>query len=188
MIGVQVITTHLGETDGLLEWTGRVVNNNFDGGQLTLTCDPTSVGARVSGSIGCYQRGCWKTQYSQGYKLCGLDPEDFGADATLTAVAGLVLTATAFGTFGGDGEMLKGGWIQWTRGDGIVERRSINAHSGNDITIAWSAADIAVSLVVRAYPHCRQDAGLCDTYFSNYDNNGGDVDMPVKDPYAGNPP
>jgi len=80
-----------------------------------------------------------------------------------------------------------GGYIEWTRGDGLVERRSINSHVGTTVVIDYGADDLAAALVVTAYPGCAHDWDDCSSYFSNGDNYGGDLWMPKKNPYDGDP-
>lgn len=184
-IGVIVMGKHYGETDALVDWVGRVVNPEFDGGTLKLTCDPTSIAAKTSGSNGAFQRGCWKTLFSQGFGQCTVDPADHELPATLDTVSGLSLTSTSFLLL--PSGRLAGGFIQWTRGDGIVETRSILSHVGSTIVIDYSAADLLAALAISAYPGCNQTWSDCE-YFDNTDNFGGEEWMPLKDPFAGNPP
>lgn len=100
------------------------------------------------------------------------------ADATLTAAAGLVMTAPEFATAP---LALDGGWIEWTRVDGLVERRSIMAHSGDTVTLLYGAADLAIGLDVRAIPGCQQSWAACLAR-GNTINYGGAIYKPRKDP------
>jgi len=186
-ISITVRTVHAGEITALVDWVGRVVSAKFDGPKLTITCEPSTTRNRRPGLHRGWQRGCGHVLYSQGDGLCNVNPATHAVAATLTAVSGLNLTATAFGLFP-DGRLV-GGFIRWTRAsDGLSERRSINAHVGSVITVDYGAADLAVSLAIgTVLPGCKHDPDDCDTYFSNGANYGGQKDMPQKNPYDGDP-
>jgi hypothetical protein len=99
---------------------------------------------------------------------------------TLTAVDGLQVTAAAFAT---STLTLAGGWMQWTRSDGFVERRSISAHAGDTITLLYGAADLAVGLDVIAIPGCEQTWAACAERFPDPENHyGGAIYKPIKPP------
>lgn len=104
--------------------------------------------------------------------------------ATLTAVSGLTLTAAAFGAF--PSGRLAGGFIEWLRLDGLMEYRSVRTHAGNTIVIDYGAADLAVGLVVTAYPGCAHTWADC-VYYENEPNYGGDLWIRTQNPFSGNP-
>lgn len=104
--------------------------------------------------------------------------------ATITAVDGLTLTADAFGDF--PSGRLAGGFIEWARSDGLIERRSIDSHTGTSIVIDYGAADLAEDLQLKAYPGCNQTWTDCQ-FYANEKNYGGELHMPGRDYYDGNP-
>lgn len=104
--------------------------------------------------------------------------------ATLTSVSGLTLKATEFGLFASG--RLAGGFIEWTRADGLTESRSIRTHSGTDVVIDYGAADLAVNLAVRAYPGCAHNWADCG-FFENQLNYDGALWKPSKNPFSGMP-
>jgi len=104
--------------------------------------------------------------------------------AVLLPFIGLALVAVEFGYFP-DGR-LAGGYIEWERADGLMEYRTIKSHEGQTIVIDYGAADLAEGLTVTAYPGCNQTWADC-SYFENTGNFGGCKDMPVQNPYSGNP-
>lgn len=106
-------------------------------------------------------------------------------EATVTALSGLTLTAAAFASL--PSGRLAGGFVRWARAaDGLVEFRTIKAHSGNTIQLDYGALDLAVGLELRAYPGCAHNWADCG-YHENRGNYGGDLWMPVKSPFDGNP-
>ena len=107
--------------------------------------------------------------------------EGAGSRGTITEVSGLQITSPVFA----DAPLpLMGGWAEWTRADGIVERRSITAQSGATITLLYGAADLAPGLVVTAKPGCEQTWDACVTRFGGDAPNhyGGAIYKPVKNP------
>lgn len=68
-ITLTVLVQHLGETDALVEWVGRVVSPKFTGSSLELSCEPTLTRNRRRGTQRVWQRGCGLALYSQGVGL-----------------------------------------------------------------------------------------------------------------------
>lgn len=178
-VAVTIWVRHVGETDTLADWTGRVIGSEFRGAELVLRCAPAIAQGRF-GSQRVWQRACGLVLYE-----CGVNRAAHALAATLTAVAGLTLTATAFGTL--PAGRLAGGYLEWTEGDGLVEYRTIRSHAGSDIVIDYGATLIAPALAVTVYPGCAHTWADCD-YFANRANYGGDLWIPVDDdPYSGDP-
>lgn len=105
--------------------------------------------------------------------------------ATLTAVSGLTLTSAAFSAL--PSGRLTGGFVRWARAlNGLVEYRTIKAHVGNTITLDYGALDLGIDLELRAYPGCAHNWSDCG-YYANRLNYGGDLWMPTKNPFDGDP-
>ncbi len=186
VVGLTIYAGHLGETDALVVWIGRVISPKFTPTTLTLTGEPSTTTSRKSGQAQCWQRGCMHVLYKQGDGLCNAVKATFAAAATLTSVAGATLQAEAFATF--PVGRLAGGYIEWTNASGTVERRSIDKHdTANTILLYYPAADLAVASVVTVYPGCKHTYEDCDTYFNNHENYGGDLYAPERSPFNGNP-
>lgn len=184
---VQVVCMALHVNDGdqqaKVEWMGRVSAPQFSDTQLTLTCEPTRGNRRFRGDTGRFCRGCTVALYSQGRGKCNVLPADHAFSATLTSVSGLALTAAAFGGY--DDGRLSGGFIQWTRSNGLVERRDINSHVGTTITINYGGAELAEDLVVTAHPGCAHNYDDCDNYYGNTPNYGGQPQLNSENPFDG---
>lgn len=176
---VTCLAMHYGDTDPpAVEWMGQVTQPKFTDVELELTCEPSGGAASARNQGAKWQRGCWKTVYSTGLRGCNLDPEDFKVEATLSAVNGLTLTSAAFGTAPIN---LAGGALTWTNDNGLIERRSIMSHSGNNITVLYGSSDLATGLAVVALPACPRTWNACAAR-GNTDNYGGAIYKPVKDP------
>jgi hypothetical protein len=107
--------------------------------------------------------------------------EGIATRGILTAVSGVRITAPVFAQAY---LPLAGGWAQWTRAVGVIERRSITEHNGDTITLLYGAADLAVGLIVTAKPGCEQTWDACETRFGADAPNhyGGAIYKPVKNP------
>lgn len=178
-IRVICLTTHWGDTDApKVEWMGVVTQPDFTDTELTLTCEPGNAIGRALNQGAKFQKGCWKTVYSTGLRGCNLAPDAFKVDAVLSAAAGVTLTAAAFSSAP---LSLRGGWVEWTRGDGLVERRSIMDHAGSTLWLQYGAAGLVPGLAVVARPGCPQTWAACDER-DNTDNFGGAMFKPSKNP------
>lgn len=178
-IAVTCLATHYGDTDPpAVEWSGIVVQPAFTDAELTLTCEqgPAIAQARNQGPK--WQKACWKTVYSTGARGCNLALDAFDVSGTLTAVSGLTVTAAAFAGAPLD---LTGGWVEWTRDDGVVEHRSIMSQAGGNLTLLYGGAGLAVGRTLVARPGCQQTWAACDAR-GNTINYGGSVYKPRKDP------
>jgi hypothetical protein len=170
-VRVICLATHEGETDPPnVEWMGIVVQPEFTDTQLTLTCEQGNSIASAVNQGPKWQKGCWKTVYSTGPRGCGLDPDAFAVSTTIGSVTGVTVTAAAFSSAP---LALAGGWLEWTRTDGLVERRSIRAQTGAEIVLWYAASDLTVGLAVVARPPCEQTWTACAARFPDPENHYG---------------
>jgi hypothetical protein len=170
-VRVICMATHIGDTDPpKVEWMGIVTQPQFTDVELTLTCEQGPATPRAVNQGPKWQKGCWKTVYSTGPRGCGLDPDAFAVSVTLSGVSGLTVTASAFATAP---LSLAGGWVEWTRADGLVERRSIRSHSGSSVALWYGATDLAAGLAVVARPACEQTWDACAARFPDPENHYG---------------
>jgi hypothetical protein len=182
VVQVRVASTHVGDVDAEIatEWLGRVVAPKYADVQMELRCEPSFRRDRAYGRIPIVQRGCWVPLYSQGVGMCNVVKATHAVPAVLSAVSGLSLTATAFGTAP---KNLAGGSIEWVRGDGLVDARNVRTHAGNVITIDYGGEELAVALAVTAFPNCTHDVPGCDS-FGNGINYPGFPNLPTNEPMA----
>lgn len=178
-IYVTCMAAHVGSEDApAVEWIGITSVPVFTDTELQIKCAPARILGRAREQGPKWQRGCWKQVYSTGLRGCNLDPESFRVAAELTDVSGLTLTAAAFST----SELsLAGGWIQWERDDGLIEKRSIVAHEDDEITLLYGAPGLEVGLELDAYPPCQQTWEACEVR-GNTINYGGAIYKPIEDP------
>lgn len=182
-IAVTVLSLHRGDTETAVQWVGRVLQPKFLDTTMELTCTPGSVSNRPRGLQLKWQRNCPLPLYSQGNGMCNLDPEGFRVDGTISSVSGNIVSAPAWAAL--PTGRLAGGFIQWTAPNGLVLRRSILGHTGANLTLHY-AADISNGDVIAAYHGCAHNFDDCASK-GNGVNYGGCTQIPIKNPFSGNP-
>ncbi|MBD9368862.1 phage BR0599 family protein [Xanthomonas sp. XNM01] len=182
-VRVVIMSLHHGDDEVQTNWHGHVAQPKYKAASLELVCAPgrMSRGGWV-GRAPRWSRPCELPVYSQGEGMCNLDPAAWAVPATLTDVDGLTLTAPEFER--ADGIAWPGGYIEWTRADGIVEMRTIKSAAGLTITLDYGASDLAAALNVVARPGCPHNWAGC-TARANTDNYGGCMTMPGRSPFNG---
>lgn len=183
-ITVTCMALHYGDDEAAIEWTGRVLSPSFTDTKCTLTCHPSHRSAKRSGMQRKWQRSCDVPVYSQGHGMCNVDKALHALPATVDSVFGLMVTAEAFATL--PTGRLSGGFIEWTRADGLQDFRTIMAHTGDVIVVNYGASDLLEALDVVAYPGCAHNEAAC-AEFDNSPNHGGAKNLPNKDVMSGVP-
>lgn len=187
-VGLTVYGAHIGEADALVVWIGRVVQPKFSTTQVKLLGEPTTTLSKKAGQLQSWQRGCMHVLYKQGDGLCNVIKEDFAVPATISAAAGASITAPEFGVFAAVfGNRLAGGFLEWENAFGVLERRSINAHSGDTVELFFGSGELLPTTNVTAYPGCAHDWIDCNDFFNNGPNYGGDLYAPERSPFNGQP-
>lgn len=184
-VALTIYGGHVGDGDEVVTWIGRVVAPKFRPEVVTLLGEPTTTLARKSGQVQSWQRGCMHVLYKQGDGLCNANREDFAVEGVIEASSGVTVQSASFADIP-DGR-LAGGYIEWTTPSGTVERRSINTHDGNIITVIYGSAELPVGTEFAAYPGCRHNWDDCQGFFNNGVNYGGDLYSPERSPFNGNP-
>jgi len=176
-LSLTIYRGHEGELEAatIVQFVGRVVSASFgEDGELHGAREEVLLRNRIPRMR--YQTPCNKIIYSAA---CGVLRTNFDEAATVTAVAGAVVTST---TFGGHAN----GW--WTNGyiEFGLERRMVIRHVGNDVTLIVPLAGLAVNDVVTAYPGCaRTYVAACIGKFSNGPQFFGFEWIPKRNPFKG---
>jgi uncharacterized phage protein (TIGR02218 family) len=165
-------------------WIGRVINVEFKEVKAEVLCETIYTSLKRPTLRRLYQYSCPHVLYGQGDGLCNVDPVTYKITATLSAVSGVTLTSSSFGSFADD--YFSGGFVDWTRGS-AKSRRFIVDHTGNDIVLNQVLFDAAAGIGVDVYPGCSHDKDTCRTKFNNLANYGGFPWIPRKNPMGGAP-
>lgn len=176
-VTLTIYRNHDGEVEGSTKviFVGSIVSASF-GEDCILHGAPEEAILKYRIPRLRYQTPCNKIIYSAA---CGVLRTNFDVLATVTAVAGAVVTATEFGA-------QPNGW--WTNGylEFGNERRMIIRHVGNDVTLLLPIPSLAVDDPVVVYPGCaRTYQAACINKFSNGPNFFGFEWIPKRNPMRG---
>lgn len=171
---------HRGDTEPSIAWRGRVLNAEWAGSLVTMSCESVFTSLKRPGLRRLYQKNCGHVVYGQA---CGISDASFRVDVTLSAVSGTTIISGTFGTFQ-DG-YFSGGFIEWEPTPGTIERRAIRDHIGTALTITHTVVGMPANAVVRAFPGCDHRFSTCKTKFGNGDNFGGQTHIPEINPFGG---
>lgn len=182
-VRLKIRTLHKGDTQAPVLWSGLVKSGKQQSlAEFVFTCNSllstlNRLGLRLS-----YSRGCPHALYDRG---CKVDPANFATTVQLSAVNGNRLVSTGIALLP-DGH-LSGGFVSFQGTHGATDRRAIESHSGNTVTLLGSSDGISSGAWVVVYPGCDRVTSTCETKFNNLANYGGFPHLPTKSPFDGDP-
>lgn len=173
--------SHIGETEFIVAYKGRVTTHEISTLILKLTCESVYTSLKRTGVRARFLLTCRHALYGRG---CNLDRATFAEAGTATGITGLDLTVTEASGFA-DG-FFTGGYIEFPDGS----RRSIANHVGTTITLINESQYLIdnppISTPVTLYPGCDRTLDTCINKFNNVLNQGGFRWIPNKNPTGGN--
>lgn len=128
-----------------------------------------------------FTRACGLALYSTWCTI-SKDDSDYYRDGNILTISGTTITATIFGTEE-DGWFVGG--IFKTDDSSCLQK--IIYHVGTTIKIGRSVSSLSVGDGFRAWAGCNHAQATCDTKFSNKLNYGGQLYLPDKNPFSGDP-
>lgn len=147
-----------------------------------ITLQPLSATFKRSGSRMSWGRQCPHALYDRN---CRVKPTDYQTSFTIDAVSrGRISSAQLAALSSG---YLDNGYIEWTNGYGITQRRSIETHRKTDLRLFGRLSGLEVGMSVKAYPGCARTSNDCDNKFNNINNYGGVPQLSGKSPFQGDP-
>lgn len=182
-IFITVRDLHWPDLYGRVRWSGSVqaVKRTSDA-EAEVVCRSWLAMMDETGLRQVYGRSCPHTLYDH---RCRVSRAAFAVPATVTAVAGRSVTCPAFAPL--EDGYLRGGYLEFGIGDGLLERYGIEAHTGGTVTLLDLPEGIAVGTALTAYPGCDRTIETCDGRFVNAANYGGQPHIPGKSPFSGDP-
>lgn len=175
IVSVTIYRKHLGDTEFITYWKGRVTAARFSGSVVQLKCEPIATSLKRVGLRARYQLLCRHVLYSAS---CGALRESYRVDGTVASVSGTQLTvAAAAGQANG---YFVAGMLSSAAG-----LRMITAHAGSSLTLAAPLISLKVGDAVSLFAGCDHTTAQCAGRFNNLDNFGGFPFIPVKNPFAG---
>lgn len=182
-IDVIVRDLHYGESEGKIRFHGTIDSVRHPSPAIAeILCQPLDASLEQPGLRLGWERACPYSLYDHN---CGVNPSTFGVEAILTTVTPVLVSAGAFDALA-DG-YFAGGFVEWSIGSGEVERRAVETHVGEQLTLMGGTDGIVAGQAITAYPGCPRTIAICDSRFSNKDNYGGIPHLPGKSPFTGDP-
>jgi hypothetical protein len=133
-----------------------------------------------------WSRGCPHALYEQGDGLCNVNKALFEtALSSVTVVDGVTIQAAE--AAGEEDGWFNAGFIEWEIEAGVVERRGIETHVGDTLTILGGTSNMTDGINFKAYAGCNRGPVMCDGKFGNILNYGGINHLTEKSPFDGDP-
>ncbi|WP_458321525.1 phage BR0599 family protein [Providencia sp. CRPN22473] len=175
---------HLGDGDAAVCYVGEVqsINQGSNPTVATVTVATLSATMDRNGLRLAWSRGCPHVLYD---RQCRVIKDHFKVDATVLSVGAGTVTSNTYAGFP-DG-YFAGGFIEWNDPQYGVERRGIESHTGDTITIFGTVDGLAGGFILKTYPGCPRTVTACNTIFNNLANYGGVPTMPDRSPFDGDP-
>lgn len=174
---------HYGDTEAAVCYVGEVFQVNVASPVAAkVTCNTLSASMERNGLRLAWSRGCPYSLYDMN---CGVSKERFRLDGEISTVGGSSIRVPEAARY--DNRYFAGGYIEWLDPVRGVERRAIEDHAGEVITIFGVVDGLAGGMTIKIYPGCGRTTSECLNKFNNLDNYGGIPSMPDRSPFDGNP-
>lgn len=191
VVTLTIYEGHIDDPDSefIVIWAGRIISASREGNSLNLSGEPVSTQLRRAGLRRHYQYGCPHALYSTP---CGANKAAATVVATVSAIAGTVVTLTA----GWEGAFaaikFQRGTLEWTPAGETTQKRTIIRISGDDLSLSGLPSGLAVSDTVDVVLGCNHRAfaaadGDCEGLHDILVNYGGQPWIPTKNVINKNP-
>lgn len=181
-VSLTVRRLHLDDPDlqASVVWVGLVGSARQPReGFAELVCESVLNGFQNAGLRLAYTRGCPHMLYDGE---CRVLKADFAVAATVTVASGTTIEVSGIDAF--EDGWFSAGFVEWPIDMlGTMERRAIDVHTGNQLTLLNNSSGLTVSLDITLYPGCFRDTPTCKNKFNNLTNYGGFPHLPGIDPF-----
>lgn len=169
-------------TDPHVIWAGRVINVAWPGDKAKMTCQSLFTRLKQPGLRRLYGKNCPHLLYSQGSAQCRVNPASFMVTTVIGGAEGLSVQSADFAAF--PDQYFRGGKIQVEISPGVFEKRGIQSHVGDTLTITHPLPGLEGEMTVEAFPGCDKTIQTCHSKFDNVVNFGGFPYIPLKNPFG----
>lgn len=174
---------HWGDTDAAVCYVGEIYQVNMSSPTVSvMTANTLSAAMERNGLRLAWSRACPYAVYDS---CCKVNKESKRYNGTISSVGGNSVIIPGVAAFGND--WFTGGYLEWIDPQRGVERRAIETHLGDTLSIFGTVGGLSGGLTIKVYPGCSRTSVECDTKFNNLDNYGGIISMPDRSPFDGNP-
>jgi uncharacterized phage protein (TIGR02218 family) len=180
-IGLTIFQKDASDVEYVAIYVGDVSQVNFpEPGKATVTCETISVSMRRQGLRLTWQRACPYAVYDMS--TCKVNKVAYATPVVVQAVDGFQIQVSGSLTAG----IYAGGFFEWTHPVKGLEFLTVEAQSGNTLTVFGTTVDLYPGLPITLYRGCNRTPAACAS-FGNFDNYGGVPAMPGKSPFDGTP-
>lgn len=180
---VTIRRMHHGEDGAPVFWVGTVTNTKQSGQRATqFTCQALTATFNRNGLRLSWGRQCPHAVYDFN---CRVNKAGSGVFMVAEVISGNAIEAAAFATY--PDTHFDNGFFEFVMIEGAVERRAIEYHVGNTVTILGATDGMDEITGIVAYPGCNRSADHCKNKFFNLPNYGGFPHLPGKSPFNGDP-
>lgn len=176
---VNVYEQHLGDSEVVPIWGGRVLNAKWRESVVELKCESILLSLLRVGPRRVFQVGCPYALYDLD---CKVNAVLFRVNGTVSTVTGATVRVPQ--AAGQPDGWFSGGFMQWTHNN-ISELRMIDSHVGDILNLLSVPLGLAVTESVYLFPGCQRSLNVCNSKFSNSVNYGGFPYKPKKTPFGG---
>lgn len=182
-IDLVIFDRHFGETEFRVSWVGEIQSVTWPAvDRCQVVCSPESVSMGQQGLRLAWERPCPHALYERG---CLVNRDLFRVETVVQTMNGALVSGSAFASKP-DG-WFNAGYVEWSVGPGVWERRAIEGHLGTLLAIFGGTSGMSLGMTLRAYAGCNQTMEICHSRFGNKDNYGGIRHLPGRSPFDGNP-
>lgn len=185
VVNLVIKRIHTGDlTDPRVIWMGRVISVGWSQEDCKITCQSLFTRLKQPGLRRLYGATCPHLLYSQGTGNCGVDPEAFKAQVLISGAEGITVQGAGFAAF--PDQYFQGGKLEVEISPGVFEKRGIQAHVGDTLTMTHRLPGLEGLMTVDVYPGCDKKITTCHNKFNNVVNFGGFPYIPQKNPFGAN--
>lgn len=174
-VTLAIYRSHVGETEWISYWRGRVVSVAYEGHKCKMRCEPVFTALQRAGLRAVYQLQCRHVLYGTN---CGAVKASHSVASTVTLFIENQVFVNGADAYA-DG-WFAGGEIETPHG-----RRMIVSHTGNSLMLSAGIPGLTVNDAVTLAPGCDHTVDTCTSKFSNDLNFGGFPYLPKKNPFSG---
>lgn len=163
-------------------WTGTALSADWSSpSEVTLHCESDLSAMNRLGLRRPWSYGCPYVLYGDG---CDLLAADFAIFVDNFALTGRTLFVSAFSTYAPN--YFAGGYIEYANPlTNITEVIDVASDASGTLQLSLTPYGLAEAGQFTVYPGCAHNPPDCTDKFDNYDNYGGQPDIPGINPFGG---
>ena len=172
-----------GDEEAPIVWVGEVRSTKVESlAEMKVVCRALTATLNRPGLRLSWGRGCPHALYDRN---CRVNKASYAIAIQIQGLTGAAIVSSALGVL--PSNHLSGGFFEFERLPGVLDRRAIESHSGSGLIVLGTTYGLSVGDWITVYPGCNRTASTCNTKFNNLANYGGFPHMPSKTPFGFDP-